>query len=209
MTQHEGTSLQRGAIVAIVALALLTALSWPARRGEARVALAPELTPTATFTPTAVATVNVANAIPITCNARVVNTTAGAAASVASYSCASWWPETGPERVFVLTVNTTVRLDALLSGLQSDLDVFLLADARATSCLAYGDTSLTTPALAPGVYYLVVDGFSGAAGAFQLDVWCPLQTTPTSTPTVTPTATPRPAVRTYYLPLMLHNAAGG
>lgn len=208
MTRNEGSSLQRGALIAILALALLLALSGPARGGEAASAPASQLTPTATPTPTVVATINIANALPITCNARVVNTTAGAAAWAASYACAPWWPETGPERVFALTVNTTGTLDALLSGLQSDLDVFLLADARTTSCLAHGDNSLTLPALAPGLYYLVVDGFNGAAGPFQLDVWCPLQTTPTVTPTATPTTTPRPTARSYYLPLVLHHAAG-
>ena len=51
----------------------------------------------------------------------------------------------------------------------------------------------------------VVDGFNGAAGSYQLTVWCPLNPTPgpTRTPTVTPT--PGATVRPLYFPLLRIN----
>jgi len=113
---------------------------------------------------------------------------------------------TGPERVFSLSLQTSRDVDALLSGLSSDLDLFLLTGASPASCVAFGDNAISAHGLAAGTYYLVVDGFDGAAGPFQLNVWCPLAVTPTATPTVTPTSTPRPTMLRHYLPLLLHSS---
>ena len=161
----------------------------------------PEQTPTATPTQA----IDIGNATPIACGQTIGGTTTGAANNVSVYGCAPWLPQTGPERVFSLSINAATDVDALLSGMSSDLDLFLLTGASPASCIAFGDNAISVPGLGPGTYYLVVDGFNGAAGPFRLDVWCPLAVTPTPTPTVTPTATPRPARFSYYLPLLLHS----
>lgn len=187
-----------------VALLLVAALPLDTRRAGA--ASLPQVTPTASVTPAP--TVDIGNATPIACGQAMAGSTAGAANNVSVYACVPWWPETGPERVFALTVGVTSDVDALLNGLASDLDLFLLTSSSPASCIAYGDNALRASALAAGTYYLVVDGFDGAAGAFRLDVWCPLAVTPspTATATATPTLTPTPSLMRIYLPLLLQSA---
>jgi hypothetical protein len=171
---------------------------------------APELTPTVTNTPgaTPLPGIDIGNATPIACGQARTGDTTGGSNNVSVYGCVPWWPMTGPERVFSLTLDTSSDVDALLSGLSSDLDLFLLTGASPASCIAYGDNAISVRGLGAGVYYLVVDGFDGAAGPFQLNVWCPLAVTPTPTPTITPTATPLPIVSSHYLPLLLHSPSG-
>jgi hypothetical protein len=151
-------------------------------------------------------TIDIGNATPVACGQAIAGVTTGAANHVSIYGCAPWLPETGPERVFSLSLQTSTDVDALLGGLSSDLDLFLLTGASPASCIAFGDNAISARGLAAGVYYLVVDGFGGAAGPFQLDVWCPLAITATPTPTITPTITPRPTVLHHYLPLLLHSS---
>ncbi|MER2599237.1 MAG: PPC domain-containing protein [Caldilineales bacterium] len=155
--------------------------------------------------PAAEPTFVVSNATPIACGEMVSGNTTGAGNQVASYSCVPWWPESGPERIYSLTLAQTTSVDALLHNLSADLDLFLLGGTSPEQCLAYGDNSLSRQQLAPGQYYLVVDGFNGAAGSFQLNVWCPLAVTPTAIPTATPTATPPAPQFRRYLPLVLHS----
>lgn len=196
--------------LAASALALLLLAALPLNGGWAAPPAA-SVTPTASGTLTA--TVDIGNATPVACGQAVAGNTTGAANNVSVYGCAPWWPETGPERVFALTVGAGSDVDALLNGLTSDLDLFLLTNSSPASCIAYGDHAVRVSALAAGTYYLVVDGFDSAAGAFQLNVWCPLQVTPspsptaTATPTATPTATATPSVLRLYLPLLLQSAA--
>lgn len=190
------------AVMALLALAI-----WPFSDGIDAVAAQPELTPTATRTATAtpLPTIDINDATPVACGQAVTGTTAGAVNHVSIYGCAPWLPETGPERVFALSLQAGANVDALLSGLSSDLDLFLLTGASPASCIAFGDNAISPRGLAAGTYYLVVDGFDGAAGPFQLNVWCPLAVTPTPTPTVTPTVTPQPTLLHYYLPLLLRS----
>ncbi len=87
--------------------------------------------------------------------------------------------------------------------------------------VAAGDNSLAAQA-EPGVYFLAVDGYQGAAGNFAFRVNCPagIQATPTLTPTPSPTPTatitPTPgpsatpttilAPRPVYLPLLFRQS---
>jgi hypothetical protein len=185
----------------LAALALLVLAGFTLPGGMAARAAQPELTPTATPTPT----VNIGSATPVACGQMVAGSTTGAANNVSTYNCASWLPLTGPERVYSLSLTAARDVDALLGGLSSDLDLLLLTGPSPASCIAYGDNAISARGLAAGVYYLVVDGFDGASGPYQLNVWCPLAVTATPTPTITPTATPRPALRTHYLPLLLRS----
>lgn len=164
----------------------------------------PTDTPTVTPTPTAtpIPRLDLDSAVPIACGQSVDGDTRGAPQRVAVYGCVPWWPETGPEQVYALTLDGPVDLDAVLSVAVVDLDLFLLSDANPASCLAYGDNAVSQRAFGPGTYYLVVDGYEDAAGPYRLQVWCPLDPTPgpSPTPTVTPTATSvQPSL---YLPLL-------
>lgn len=209
----------RLAAVIIVTLAIWSSVSARAalagRPGQARrdptlraQTNAQLLTPGAMNTPAPTPTqaVNIGAATPIACGQAAAGTTVGAANNASIYSCAPWLPLTGPERVFSLSLDASTTVDALLSGMSSDLDLLLLTGASPASCVAQGDNAISARGLAAGVYYLVVDGFDGAAGPFRLDVWCPLAVTATPTPTITPTATPRPTLLMHYLPLLLHSA---
>ncbi len=190
-------SLAAAVFLALAALTSASETTTPARQGPSGGPDAPQVTPT----PTA----NLGAATPIACGQAVVGNTSGAASMASVYNCAPWLPLTGPERVFSLSLGAGANVDALLSGMNSDLDLLLLANANSAACIVHGDNAISAHGLAAGVYSLVVDGFDGAAGPFQLNVWCPLAVTPTATPTVTPTATPQPAVFIHYLPLLLHS----
>jgi hypothetical protein len=200
MTRDEPVSIRRILAAAIVALALAAVAIWPAR-GKAAPAVQVAPTPTIPLAPT----IAIGSATPIACGQTAAGNTTGAANNVSTYSCASWLPLTGPERVYSLSLADARDVDALLGGLSSDLDLLLLTGSSPASCIAFGDNAINMRGLAAGTYYLVVDGFEGASGPFHLSVWCPLAVTATPTPTVTPTPTPRPVLHIRYLPLLLHS----
>lgn len=127
--------------------------------------------PSQTFTTTTVSS-GCASAFPLSCGTVYNSTTVGGATAFSSYSCAVW-NESGPEKVH--TVQTTVAgdLTASLSGLSSDLDVFILSSCDPNTCLASGDVTATATNVAPGTYYIIVDGRNGASGSYSLEVGCP------------------------------------
>ena len=141
------------------------------------------------------------SAVPIGCGQSVTGDTTGAANNANAYSCVPWWPETGPENVYELALNGVTDLDAVLSEMAVDLDLFLLTGTSSSSCIAYGDNAVSVRGLPAGTYYLVVDGYLGAAGVYRLSAWCPLDPTPTPSPT--PTTTPTPRASRIYLPVLL------
>jgi hypothetical protein len=210
LNEVEAVAKKFGPIIlwSLAAVALLTLAVLPF---SGSMAAQPELTPTATRTATTTPapTIDIGNAIPVACGQAFVGATTGAANNVSIYSCAPWLPETGPERVFALSLQTSADVDALLGGLRNDLDLFLLTGANPASCIAFGDNAISLRGLAAGVYYLVVDGFDGASGPFQLNVWCPLAVTATPTPAATPTVTPQPILLRLYLPLLLRSPEVG
>ncbi len=138
---------------------------------------------------------------PLSCGARVHDTTVGAPARVDAYPCRPSWDESGPERVYVLSLRGAqpVTITLGIEDPRVDLDLFLLEDLRPDACVAAGDTYLISgrggvPETLEGVYYVVVDGYEGSAGEYDLMVDCPLGpfATPTPTPTFTPTSTATP-----------------
>lgn len=189
-----------GLIAALASLSLLTLAAPRAVGSDAPPALL--LTPAASATPTAVQTVDLGAAVPIGCDQALAGDTTGAAANVDAYLCAPAWPETGPEDVYALTAPGDVTVDMQLGGLAEDLDLFVLTGSSPASCIASGDNSVSLPNLAAGVYYVVIDGFDGAAGAYRLNVWCPLNPSPQASPTPTPTATAPFNPLRLYLPLI-------
>jgi uncharacterized repeat protein (TIGR01451 family) len=93
------------------------------------------------------------------------------------YSCVDW-QESGPEVVYTFVPDVSGQASVALSGLSFDvdLDLFVLRDdagrCDSAKCLAFGDTEATFDMIAGQTYYLVVDGFEGAVGAYTLTVDC-------------------------------------
>jgi hypothetical protein len=168
-------------------------------------------TPTRTHTPTPTATLtpflDLSAATPIVCSQSLSGDTRLGVNLVNSYGCVPFWPQPGPEQLYVLDLTETTDLDVVLSDTSVDLDLFLLTGASPATCISYGDTFLNGRDLAPGAYYIVVDGYEGTAGAYRIQVWCPLdqatELTPTPTPTATPTSTPTLGAPHLYFPLLL------
>ena len=93
-------------------------------------------------------------------------TTVGAPSDAAdAYSCAPATGESGPERVYVVTVASgllTLAVDDV-SGDAVDVDVHLLSAPDPASCLARDNIKLTK-SVAAGTYWIVADTWVSAAG---------------------------------------------
>ena len=103
-------------------------------------------------------------------------TSSGATNVVTDYSCVSF-SETGPEYTYTFTPTAATTATVSLSNLGSnDLDVFVLDGAGGTcagsNCVDWGDTSTSFSATAGQTYYIVVDGFLGDAGSYDIAVSC-------------------------------------
>jgi len=96
-------------------------------------------------------------------------TNGGPVSTVDTYNCSSW-NESGPEKIHKITTTSTGTIKATLSNMSVDLDVFILDSCQAISCLAFGGTIAEYEDAPPGTYYIVVDGYYGAAGAYTLTV---------------------------------------
>ncbi len=156
----------------------------------------PTATTTGTATPTPTPTVTPSGPfggnppLPLACGAEVHRDTQSAPSRVLTYSCRPTWLESGPEHLYRLNLSPTQPLTLTLSETSADLDVFLLSDMDPDTCIAAGDTYIQRDTLPAGLYYVVVDGYNGAAGEYTLRVSCPTGKRATSTPTPTNTPTP-------------------
>lgn len=128
----------------------------------------------------AVSTLNCAGAMQINCSDAgpqvFTNQTNVGGGTTASMYCCQNWNESGPERVYAVTVPAGGSIRATLSSILpagTDLDVFILSSCNPGSCLRGGDLTAYADALAGGTYYVVVDGFNGAAGTYTLTVDVP------------------------------------
>ena len=94
--------------------------------------------------------------------------TSGGPALLDAYACRPW-NESGPEHVYRLEVGVDLELWAGLREVdpEIDLDLFLLDGCDTDACLI-GENIELGARLGPGTYYLIVDGFGGAAGAYAL-----------------------------------------
>ncbi|MCC7352736.1 MAG: carboxypeptidase regulatory-like domain-containing protein [Anaerolineae bacterium] len=154
----------------------------------------PSPTPTITPTPSATPLLEPARARPASCGGSYRGDTRTARSLVSRYSCKPSWNESGPEDLYVIPSAATqpITLNLAYNAQQGDLDVFILNGPYADRCLAGGDTFTVAQAAPAGDLYVVVDGYEGAAGAYNLDITCPLGPQATVTPTSTPSATPSP-----------------
>ncbi len=147
---------------------------------ETNVAI-PTSTPTVTPTPIATPTpepgrLAIEQAQALSCNARLSGDTGAWDNNVIAYTaCKPAWPETGPEAVYRLDLpydDADLHLQAFSSDPAQDLDLFLLTSARPDDCLQGADASLLQKHLSAGTYYIAVDGYEGASGAFTLISHC-------------------------------------
>ena len=107
----------------------------------------------------------------IGCATSISDSTYGSPTNVDSYS-GSPWNESGPERVYRLVVPADgAAVTISITPHVGDLDVFLLDECDENTCIDYGDSEIVEE-LNAGYYYVVVDGYMGASGTFDLDVTC-------------------------------------
>ncbi len=90
------------------------------------------------------------------------------AGEVEAYGCRPNWAETGPEHLYVLQIEQDLILDAWLAGNVPDHDLIMLSACHSDSCLAQANTELSGVLLGGSTYYLLVDGYQGAAGPYTL-----------------------------------------
>jgi hypothetical protein len=118
--------------------------------------------------------------LELACGQRVHGDTSGYSNQVSTYDCFPEWSESGPETAyaFALRPGSSYSVTAQLSDLAGvDLDLFLLSSdgcggGQCATPDSFGNQMFTVESLAPGTYYLVVDGFEGAAGSYTLELSC-------------------------------------
>ncbi len=176
----------------------------------------PTLTPTATVTPTVTPTatttpIPTVTATPNACfNPTVVPAAGGtfngttSGPSTQSGTCALI--DNAPEQVYQWTPVVSGVATIQTCGVATTFDTVLYirdkncgsgtqvacADDTLSCATSSGpnDGSVVTPTVVAGnTYFIVVDGFNGASGAFSLSIAPPAVPTPTPTVTVTPTPT--------------------
>ncbi|MFN8299946.1 MAG: SpoIID/LytB domain-containing protein [Chitinophagales bacterium] len=113
-----------------------------------------------------VQTLNCNNAIPLTSGQPYTGSTTTGSSVVSQYGC-NTWNESGSEIVHSITLPSTGTLTCSLTGMSSDLDLFILDACNQSSCVNVFDNNGTTT-LSAGTYYLVVDGYNGASGSYTL-----------------------------------------
>ena len=114
----------------------------------------------------------------LTCGSTVQGDTslAGVDDVIDLYPC-STNNEQGPEIAYELLTPNEEDVTLYLTAFGVwELDLFLLEETgggcQASDCLQYGNYYIDFTALAGQTYYVVVDGFSGWAGAYELEVTC-------------------------------------
>lgn len=108
-------------------------------------------------------------ATTLTSGVSFMGDTTGRNSDVAGYSCI-FWNEDGPEQVHVINTLGGGDIVATLSDHSVDLDVFILSECEVLACRAHGDNTTSITNAGTGTYYVVVDGYNGAAGTYTLDV---------------------------------------
>ena len=92
------------------------------------------------------------------------------------------WYESGPENVYSLTLGSEADVWTALWNASTDLDVFILSAPHPDAAIAAGDEVAVARSVPAGIYYILVDGYEGAAGDYSLFVGCGPPSTPTPAP---------------------------
>jgi hypothetical protein len=89
------------------------------------------------------------------------------------YPSCSDWEETGPEAVYVFEAPADSHVDAVLTGMSADLDIFVLENTcNPNTCKEQGESHAWFGADIGILYYIVVDGYDGEQGSFTLTITC-------------------------------------
>lgn len=117
--------------------------------------------------------------VPLTCGVTYNGTNADGTDDVSTYTCGPVLnvENNGPEIVHTFTVTESGPVNINLTGLSANLELFLLSECDRGRCLQYSQEPGTNPEhisrdLAPGTYYVVVDGYNGAISDYSLTVDC-------------------------------------
>lgn len=105
-----------------------------------------------------------------TCQQRVTGSTRGLTPRADFYRCSTQLYD-GPEEVYVFTQTTTSTVSFILETATPELDIILLGSCNEGDCIEIGDDTISKE-LAPGTYYLVVDGRNGAYDQYTLTTIC-------------------------------------
>ncbi len=124
----------------------------------------------------------------VACGSGVTGDTSAppAVASITSWAGAgcSTWTYTGPEIIYVVNSGSTAeQITVDLTGLGADLDLIVMKDAGlgcdpGLSCVGNStsggptDESVTFLSVANTDYFVVIDGYEGAMGPYNLDITC-------------------------------------
>ncbi len=116
--------------------------------------------------------------IPVQCGTSYEGSTeTGGQSSFSVYPCIVGDTLDGPEKIHQVTLTQPGTITASVTAIGTgapDLDILLLqGSCNASSCIEWGDNSITRTGLSAGTYYVVVDGFSlFDAGPYRLDINC-------------------------------------
>lgn len=129
--------------------------------------------------PRALGGLDCSGAVDIACGQTVQGTTVGGTNTAPTYPCLppEFSDESGPENVYRIVLGATTDLVITLAPLAGDdLDLFLLGSCNENLCVGFSSTfpqpEVVFTCLAAGTYYVVVDGFEGAAGPYALSAAC-------------------------------------
>ena len=119
------------------------------------------------------------NAIRINCGNIYSGTTRGGKYGSELYEGINW-EETGPEKIHVLQIDTPGDIVASITTLDEnnnitadhDLDIFILSACDPSNVIAFDDKNAILKNATPGTYYIVVDGYNGDQGKYELLVTC-------------------------------------
>jgi hypothetical protein len=109
--------------------------------------------------------------------AAILPTDPSATSSVYGYTC-NPFDYSGSELAYTFSAPQDVKVQATLTTKADvgELDLFLIGDEEGTchsgNCKAWGDSTLSFMAQKGDVNHLVVDGFMGGEGAFELSLSC-------------------------------------
>jgi hypothetical protein len=113
--------------------------------------------------------IDCSDAVALQVGSSIQASTVGLVSNVDSYGC-SQWPETGGDIVYALSLAAPTMFEIRLTA-ACDLDIALLdACDPDLSCLLVADTGIQTTNPVMGDFFIVVDGYGGAACDFTLDI---------------------------------------
>jgi len=112
----------------------------------------------------------------LTCGSLLMDDTTGAPNLIEHYNCNSIW-DIGGEHVYRFLRTADVVVTVEVSGMTADLDLFVLEEqCIGAACIRQsagdGTETVTFLATAGTPYYIVVDGYLGAADVYTLSLTC-------------------------------------